>query len=343
MRRREKTGGHLGRCTRPAVCPKSLDRPVIVLTSSLALMEYHCFDDKTVASRIFEKGLEYFGDEIDYVCRYLGFLISINDGNSTSLSALPFTRWHVNRVTIDARALFERVIPTFPADRARQLWERWARYEYQYGDLEAAIKLEKRMSEVYPNDPPIKRFAQRHIYLGVDAIAARDLGFAIARRHNAGSTPALGKTETLQSLNAGHTSGAKRPASPDHRGKREDNRNFNEGGTGYKRQRGNQSPSRDRDVPMRDRDRDHRDRDGRDRWGDNRRRFSPAPAPPAGASNWENKERDRDDRDGSRGYGPGGREIKKEESFRGAPPQAQIPPIVSWFVGELPPAASFDG
>ena len=55
-------------------------------------MEYHCFDDKTVASRIFEKGLEYFGDEIDYVCRYLGFLISINDGNSTSLSALPFTR-----------------------------------------------------------------------------------------------------------------------------------------------------------------------------------------------------------------------------------------------------------
>ena len=198
------------------------------------------------------------------------------------------------------------------------------------------------MSEVYPNDPPIKRFAQRHIYLGVDAIAARDLGFALARRHNAGSTPGLGKTETLQSLGVGNTSGAKRPASPDHRVKREDNRNFNEGGTGYKRQRGNASPSRDRDVPMRDRDREHRDRDGRDRWGDNRRRFSPAPAPPASAPNWDNKERDRDDRDGSRGYGPGGREIKKEESFRGVP-QAQIPPIVSWFVGELPPTASFDG
>ena len=47
-------------------------------------MEYHCFDDKAVASRIFEKGLDYFSDEVDYVCRYLGFLISINDGNSTS-------------------------------------------------------------------------------------------------------------------------------------------------------------------------------------------------------------------------------------------------------------------
>src|SRR6266550_3746874 len=47
-----------------------------------ALMEYHCSDDKTVASRIFEKGLDLFGDEIEFVLRYLGFLISINDANS---------------------------------------------------------------------------------------------------------------------------------------------------------------------------------------------------------------------------------------------------------------------
>lgn len=50
----------------------------------------------------------------------------------------------------DARALFERVIPMFSAERARPLWERWARYEYQFGDLEAAQKLEKRIAEVYP-------------------------------------------------------------------------------------------------------------------------------------------------------------------------------------------------
>lgn len=51
----------------------------------------------------------------------------------------------------DARALFERVIATFSPERARPLWERWARYEYQYGDLEAAQKLEKRIADVYPN------------------------------------------------------------------------------------------------------------------------------------------------------------------------------------------------
>ena len=42
--------------------------------------------------------------------------------------------------TLDARALFKRVIPNFSADRARPLWERWA---------QAALKLEKRMAEVY--------------------------------------------------------------------------------------------------------------------------------------------------------------------------------------------------
>ncbi|TFK64019.1 Suf-domain-containing protein [Pluteus cervinus] len=97
-----------------------------------ALMEYHSSDDKSVASRIFEKGLETFGEELDYVLRYLGFLISINDASN-------------------ARALFERVINTFSSEQARPLWERWARYEYQYGDLEAAQKLEKRIAEVYPS------------------------------------------------------------------------------------------------------------------------------------------------------------------------------------------------
>ena len=45
-------------------------------------MEYHVTKAVDVASRIFEKGLEFFGEEVDYVLRYLGFLISVNDDNS---------------------------------------------------------------------------------------------------------------------------------------------------------------------------------------------------------------------------------------------------------------------
>jgi hypothetical protein len=53
----------------------------------LALMKYHCSDERTVPSRIFERGLNFFSDEVDYVLRYLSFLVtSIDDENSKPFS-----------------------------------------------------------------------------------------------------------------------------------------------------------------------------------------------------------------------------------------------------------------
>ncbi|KAL9712323.1 mRNA 3'-end-processing protein rna14 [Leucoagaricus gongylophorus] len=266
-----------------------------------ALMEYHCSNEKNVASRIFEKGLEIFSNEVDFVLRYLGFLISINDENN-------------------ARALFERVIPSFSPDRARPLWERWARYEYQYGDQEAAQKLEKRIAEAYPNgalsmcswfytylkspliDPPIKRFAQRHLYLTIDAIAQRDLGFAIARKESSTTSNSLTRTETqVMRREDGRTLGRVRSRSP-----------------------------RDRDHRDRERDRDGRDRDSaRDRgWdGPSRKRFSPPPP-----SGWE--------REGGGRDRSGPRSIRGDEGDRTK--GVMLPSILSWFIGELPNPSSFD-
>jgi cleavage stimulation factor subunit 3 len=57
--------------------------------SYLALMEYHCTKAADVATKIFEIGLKTFADDAEFVIRYLGFLISINDENSTeSFAAL---------------------------------------------------------------------------------------------------------------------------------------------------------------------------------------------------------------------------------------------------------------
>jgi cleavage stimulation factor subunit 3 len=70
----------------------------------VALMEYHCSDDRSVASRIFEKGLDYFGDEIDYVLCYLSVLISINDKNSKPLVISHFT--YTQTSNIDAMPSF---------------------------------------------------------------------------------------------------------------------------------------------------------------------------------------------------------------------------------------------
>ena len=57
------------------------------IAASAALMEYHCGNkDIPLASRIFEKAMELYGDEVEFVLRYLGFLISVNDENSMSVS-----------------------------------------------------------------------------------------------------------------------------------------------------------------------------------------------------------------------------------------------------------------
>lgn len=194
-------------------------------------------------------------------------------------------------------------------------------------------------------DPPIKRLAQRHIYLGTDAIADRDLGFAMARR--AGSSNTIGRTETGLSVptnsqattpgNSLHhtSSGNKRPASPDGR-KRDDGRS-NDHGPGHKRARAN--------SPPRAQERD------RERWDGppGRRRFnSPAPNP----GGWDH----RDDRGGGPGAGggngPRGREplppprsqqSQHHDRDDDKSKSVQLPNVLQYFIGQLPAPASFDG
>ncbi len=61
----------------------------------------------------------------------------------------------------DARALFERLVLKFPADKARNIWDTWARYEYMYSDLSACQKLEARFAEAYPNGEQIDTHAEK--------------------------------------------------------------------------------------------------------------------------------------------------------------------------------------
>ncbi|KAJ1023454.1 hypothetical protein NDA16_003071 [Ustilago loliicola] len=126
-----------------------------------ALMEYHCSKDPVVATKVFELALKTFGHDEAFVVRYLDFLISMNDDSN-------------------ARALFERVIGTFSPDRARPVWDRWSKYEYNFGDSVAIQKLESRLAETYPNEPAIKRFAARSSYMDLELVGPRDLGLQAA-------------------------------------------------------------------------------------------------------------------------------------------------------------------
>jgi len=162
-------------------------------------------------------------------------------------------------------------------------------------------------------DPPIKRFAQRHTYLGTDAIAARDLGFAMAGRQpasNAISAAAASvlekRTESLQSLmHVPQSQPPKRQASPDL--KRREDSVKPDFGPPSKRQRPLTPP--------------HRDRERFDGPPPPRRRM----ASPAG---WE-KERDR--------------ELGHIKRDRDEDKPSPLPTVLSWFVGQLPNPATFDG
>ncbi|KAF7331026.1 mRNA 3'-end-processing protein RNA14 [Mycena venus] len=253
-----------------------------------AMTEYRCNleDGRMVATRIFETGMKKFGTDVHFVLAHLSFLLTINDENN-------------------ARALFERVAGTFPPQEAKPIWERWSRSQYQYDDLEAVLELERRMAEVYPNDAPIKRFAQRHTYHSIDAIADNDLGFAKTRKLSAVNTGTFNQSPSVPPPNGvnplvaanANANGVtnpntnKRPLPPTDRKQ-----------TDYKRPRP-----------------DERDRD--------RRRYTPPPQSPA----WE---RDRDVKPPLRRDPP---PREKDEKPAG------LPTVLNWFVTQLPPREAFDG
>lgn len=206
------------------------------------------------------------------------------------------------------------------------------------------------MSEVYPDgasvlfnppsndwlirlqlDPPMRRFAQRHTYSNVDAIAIRDLGWMPGGASSGSSNGSLRHDSSLGAMSGssgifGATSGQKRPASPE-RGKSGSGHSISQdmGPPPPKRAREVSPPPRDRDRDRRDRERDRRDmpppprrRYGSPDWGRGSppRRGGDVPA----RSDWDRDGPGQDDR------GPGG-----------------TPGVATWFLGQLPPSSTFDG
>lgn len=109
-------------------------------------MELYWNKDPKIATNVFELGLKTFGNEPEYVIQYLDFLIKSNNDSSTS----PSPARAALTVIADARALFERTVAKVEPAKARLLWDRWAQYEYQYGDFASAQKLFQRYSDAFP-------------------------------------------------------------------------------------------------------------------------------------------------------------------------------------------------
>ena len=140
-------------------------RPRGQLTSEVyiasALMEWHCYKDQS-ANKIFERGLRLFPIDEVFALEYIKHLISIND--------------HTN-----ARVVFETTITkimnapntTLDQQRAkcRPLFGFMHNFESKYSDnLDKIHRLEKRMAEMFPDEPDILRFSDRFALPSFDAM-----------------------------------------------------------------------------------------------------------------------------------------------------------------------------
>ncbi|KAJ6033543.1 uncharacterized protein N7446_008168 [Penicillium canescens] len=123
-----------------------------------ALMEYHCYKDPA-ATKIFERGAKLFPEDENFALEYLKHLLDIND-------------------VTNARAVFEttvRKLTSVPENvyKAKPIFSFLHGYESRYGDLTQVVNLEKRMRELYPEDPALEQFAHRYSIPSFDPTAVR--------------------------------------------------------------------------------------------------------------------------------------------------------------------------
>ncbi|ORX52497.1 hypothetical protein BCR36DRAFT_30218 [Piromyces finnis] len=138
-----------------------------------ALMEYQMTKQSVIAGRIFELGMKVFAspngvsdsykseEAQRFISEYMDWLISLNDDNNS-------------------RALFERALSILPNDNANEIWDKFTKYENDFGDLAGLLRVEKRILSSYPHRRETKaalvHLANRYQYLDINVIAKCELG-----------------------------------------------------------------------------------------------------------------------------------------------------------------------
>lgn len=81
---------------------------------------------------------------------------------------------------VDARAVFETTVNRLgqkpeTVAKAKLLYAFFHEYESQYGELSQMSRLERRMADLFPEDPKLSQFARRFTSNGFDPIAVRPI------------------------------------------------------------------------------------------------------------------------------------------------------------------------
>ncbi|KAK0673654.1 putative mRNA 3'-end-processing protein rna-14 [Cercophora samala] len=126
--------------------------------AAVAHMEWTIYKEPA-GGKIFDRGAKLFPEDEDFALEHIKYLHSLND----------FT---------NARVLFERVVSRLTSKpenvhKAKQLYVYFHKYESQFGELAQISKLEKRMAELFPEDPKLSHFSARFSTEKFDPITAR--------------------------------------------------------------------------------------------------------------------------------------------------------------------------
>ncbi|KAH7055493.1 hypothetical protein B0J12DRAFT_775839 [Macrophomina phaseolina] len=125
-----------------------------------ALIEHHCYNDPA-ATKILERGMKLFPEDEEFALEYLKHLIAKND-------------------ITNARAVFKTTVSRLAQkpetlSRAKPIYAFFHEYESHYGELSQIQELEKRMAELFPEDPQLSHFSKRYSKPTFDPTAIRPI------------------------------------------------------------------------------------------------------------------------------------------------------------------------
>lgn len=109
-----------------------------------AYLEFQNQNDHKTASKVLELGLKYFGDDGEYINKYMDFLSLLNRGSQM-------------------KTLFETSIEKVEDLRQlKKIYVKMIGYESKYGNLNNVYQLEKRFFEKFPDTDLIQLFSTRY-------------------------------------------------------------------------------------------------------------------------------------------------------------------------------------
>ncbi|KAI9799008.1 MAG: hypothetical protein M1825_004904 [Sarcosagium campestre] len=157
---RGKVGGEVGGSRQIFTDARKRGRLTSDVYIASALIEYHCYKDPA-ATKIFERGMKLFPEDETFALEYLKHLIAIND-------------------VTNARAVFETTVSKLAQkpetrSKAKPIYAFFHEYEAHYGELSQIRKLEKRMNDLFPEDPQLSRFSRRFTAEDFDPTAVRPI------------------------------------------------------------------------------------------------------------------------------------------------------------------------